>query len=167
MPTNFQGQHEQESFQEDPASLDQAENLYTASGQAAYLKELVDDDINHTAQKRYQEIRNLFAVTSRNVKLSFLEEEDIDYLESLFHDAKLNKMMNEPAYKYDEDDQHTYNQMRMLLRASIRRGIGGDKDQMNERLALTTNISHGTQQQELSTDSPGRLQRIKQAFTGG
>jgi len=170
-PKPIQGKQSNEppskdELQTSPAERDQAKNFYQNSGRAAFLQELVDDDINHATRNRYDVLQKLFGAQSRNLKLSFLQEKDIDFLESLFHDSKLNHMMSQPSYEYGFDDQHAFNQARMLLRASIRRGIGGSKDQMNERLALTTNMQLQDQRQSLETNTPGMIGRIKQAVTG-
>jgi len=156
-----------EVFEENPEDLEQAETLYRDGGQAQFLRELLEDDVPRKSKQRYQALQKLFGAQSRNIKLSFLKEADIDFLESLFHDAKLNHMMSQPSYDYDFDDQHAFNQARMLIRASIRRGQGGNKDQMNERMALTTSVNRLDKEQTLNAnDTPGRLTRFKQAFTG-
>src|SRR3990167_4552514 len=117
----------------------------------AYLDEIVPEEIKET-----ELYKQFWAVISRNLKFSFLNEDDVELLELYFSDAVSTFIMGLSPSEYTFETMQLIDQMRIYFRTAINRAVGFERHRFNERMI------HGQQLSQIVRSNVDRVGGEKQ-----
>jgi len=83
----------------------------------------------------------LWAVASKSIKLSFLDEADVSVMSNLFEAEEIKYRRSIAPSQKTSDIYHQIGQARMIFFANMKRAQGTtDRNKMNERVALLSQV---------------------------
>lgn len=156
-PVGLQGNYE---------DLNQAQDLFQMQDMAKLVRTYLEEDIPEDIKKT-RVYNEMWAVLGRTIKLSFLDESDVQDFEFLYDECKINYVMSKPSYEFTFEDMQLLDQLRIYFLAALKRAKGVSQHRMNERTLLATQIS---QQIRSNTESfnqssgGGILNKLKSWF---
>lgn len=120
---------------------DSAKSLYDHQDMSKLIETYMTVDIPREL-KQHKLLTDFWAVLDRNIKLTFLREEDVEDSELLFEVAKVNYLQSRPAYTYTLDDVQLLDQLKIYFLAAIKRSVGIGQHKFNERIIQGGTTNH-------------------------
>lgn len=88
-------------------------------------------------------IKDFWSIASKSILLGFWDKDDEQDLYFLRNNINVGHIMSKPKHKYTFKERQNMTQLRLLMYANFKRGVGMEKYKLNERTlqATTTSLS--------------------------
>ena len=119
------------------------ESMRFGTDMVRMIETILEDKL---AQKKIEtgEINDIWIPNQKSLKLTFLTELDAQILGIQFEEAKLLYLCSKRRNTIGLNKLLALNQLSQLNRANIKRSVGSDAENMNERKLQATSISYST-----------------------
>lgn len=131
----------------DPDEAEDNKSLFQNNDMVGLIREYLSVDIPKE-MKEHKLIQQFWAILSKDIKLTFLEQDDIEDFELLFDQSMLNFLMSTPAYEFSNEDEQILDQFRIYFIAALKRSQGTKNHRFNERI-----IEGGTINQTIKSNT--------------
>lgn len=120
--------------------VNSAKNLFENQDMVKLVETYLDVEVPEKF-KNHPIISEFWAIQGKNIKLTFLENSDVEDFEILFEQSILNYLMSKPAYQYTFEDEQILDQFRLFFIAALKRSVGTGQHKFNERIILGGTIN--------------------------
>lgn len=128
-----------------PSMQDQArlESQRFGTDMVRMIETILEDKLAQTKIEK-NAIQDLWIPNQKSLKLTFLNDVDSQILGLQFEESKLLYLIGKRRTTIDTGKILALNQLSQLNRANIKRSVGSDAENMNERKLQATSISYST-----------------------
>lgn len=123
------------------------QQLFQTNDMVGLIKEYLKLDIPKE-MLAHPLVQQFWAVLSKDIKLTFLDRDDVEDLELLFDQSMLNYLMSTPSYEFSNEDEQMLDQLRIYFIAALKRSQGTKSHRFNERI-----IEGGTINQTIKSNT--------------
>src|ERR1041385_3073130 len=122
----------------DPAEWKGSTNMYEGQDMSKLVKTYLEEQIPEEFQKSSLFV-DFWAVLGNQLKLTFLKQEDLDFLEMMFEQVKITYIISRPRRKFTFKESLMLDNLKIHFITACKKAIGNGNH--NERTILATQIS--------------------------
>lgn len=126
---------------------------------SAALKEIINDEVVENKVKDTA----LWAIISKSLKLTFLDENDAIIWRHRFQEEKIRFRAQIPEANYNKETAYLLFNLELIFMANIKRAVGTTQNRMNERMAQLSHFKYNTTITQAG-GGPGVIGGVKNVF---